>query len=166
MNQANDSEVKHIRLNLIEKVSKNCNTFQSAVYTLMNRLKRFKKKDKGDFKMTEMEIKEKLESLKNNETLMEAIVEAETAEELVKVFEANELKLADDITAEEAFELVKSQINGELNENDLDSVNGGIMFTTAVMAAGAFILGASEITVIGSYAYYSYKNSKKKKNKK
>ena len=49
----------------------------------------------------------------------------------------------------------------ELNEQELENVNGGIALTTAIGAVACMALGGAEISFITSYAVKKYKNWKK-----
>lgn len=101
-----------------------------------------------------------------NKQLMENLVEVETPEELTALFAQHSIELEEGLTAEEAFRLLKEQGSDELDENELENVNGGIGLGVALGAAGALVLGAAAIIFIGGYAYQKYQNSKKKKSKK
>lgn len=67
------------------------------------------------------------------------------------------------MSLEEAFRLVKAQQSGELSEDALEDVNGGIALAVALGAAAAFTVGSAAICFISGYAYQKYQNQKKKK---
>lgn len=109
--------------------------------------------------MTEMN------NILKNEALMIGLVEAETPAQLAELFATHNITLAEELTIEQAFEMVKAQGNAELNEDALDDVNGGILFTTAVTAAAALALAGTELCFFAGYAYQTYKNYKKSTKK-
>lgn len=104
-----------------------------------------------------------MENILKNEELMIGLVEAETPAQLAELFAAHGVTLAEDLTIEKAFELVKAQENTELNENDLDDVNGGIGLALAVSSAVWLGIAATELCFFAGYAYQTYQNAKKKK---
>lgn len=110
-------------------------------------------------------MNEKMKSLMENEELMTALVEAETPEELGKVFEDSGITLEDGMTVEEAFRIVKAQKDAELDEDVLEDVSGG-MVGTIILAVGACTLASAELAFLGGYAYQTYQNYKESKNKK
>ncbi len=55
--------------------------------------------------------------------------------------------------------------NNELNMEDLEQVNGGILISTGLMAIGGFALGGSGLAFLGGYAYKTAKNIFGKKKK-
>lgn len=107
-----------------------------------------------------------LNKILENEDLLAGLVEAETPGELATLFTAHNIVLADDLTIEEAFNLVKAQENAELTDTDLDSVSGGVASAVLLGAACTMVLAASVVIFISGYAYQSYKNNQKKKKKK
>lgn len=107
-----------------------------------------------------------MEKILHNEDLMIGLVEVETPAALVELLNANGISLAEDLTPEKAFELVKAQANAELDENALDDVNGGILLSTAIGATAVLALAATELCFFAGYAYQTYKNAKDKKKKK
>lgn len=104
-----------------------------------------------------------MEKIMQNEELMIGLVEAETPAQLAELFAAHNITLAEDLTIEKAFELVKAQENAELSENDLDDVSGGIAFGLAVSSAVLLAVAATELCFFAGYAYQTYQNAKKKK---
>lgn len=106
-----------------------------------------------------------MENILKNEDLMVGLVEAESPEQLGELFATHGIVLAEDLTIEKAFELVKAQENAELNEDELDGVNGGIAVSLAISSAALLALAATELCFFAGYAYQTYQNSKKKKKK-
>ena len=107
-----------------------------------------------------------MEKILQNEELMEGIAAVETAEELAELLAQHNIQLEDGLTTEKAFELIQAQQNGELNEESLDDVAGGIAPLVAAGAVAAFTIGGAALTFIGGYAVQKYKNAKAKKKKK
>lgn len=107
-----------------------------------------------------------MEEILKNEELMVGLVEAETPAQLAELFAAHGITLAEDLTMEKAFELVKAQENAELSEDALDDVNGGIALGVAITSAAVLALASTELCFFAGYAYQTYKNAKKKKKKK
>lgn len=104
-----------------------------------------------------------MEKLMQNEELMKGLVEAENPAQLADLFAAHNIVLADDLTVEKAFELVKAQENAELSEEALGDVNGGIALSVALTSAAVLALAGTELCFFAGYAYQKYKNWKKKK---
>ena len=104
-----------------------------------------------------------MNAILENKELMIGLVEAETPVQLAALFAQHGIVLEDGLTIEAAFDMVKAQENGELSEDSLDDVNGGIALTVALGAAAALTMGGAAISFISGYAYQKYKNYKKKK---
>ena len=104
-----------------------------------------------------------MESILKNEELMVGLVEAENPAQLAELFAAHNITLAEGLTIEKAFELVKAQENAELDEEALSVVNGGIALSLAVSSAVVLAVAATELCFFAGYAYQTYKNAKKKK---
>ena len=103
-----------------------------------------------------------MEKILANEELMVGLVEAKDPQELAALFAQHGIVLEDGLTIEEAFNMVKNQENGELSEDSLDDVSGGIALAVALGAAAAFTLGGAALIFIAGYAYQKYQNYKKK----
>lgn len=99
-----------------------------------------------------------IKKLMENEVFMKGIVEVSTPDELAKLLKNNDVELEDNITIEEAFEIVKNQENVELDDTTLDDVNGGIAFMVAAGAVACFTVGGAALAFLGGYAYQKYKN--------
>ena len=106
-------------------------------------------------------MNEEFKKLLEDKEFLTALVEVKTPESLGKLFTARNIKI-DNLTNEEAFRILKEQETAELDERSLEDVSGGIAFTVAAGAVGAFVLGAGAIAFIGGYAYQTIKNGKKK----
>lgn len=115
-----------------------------------------------------MTANERIEELFNNEEVLEKMLFAETPDALMEVFAENNIVL-EDVTKEEAFEAFQRAKNGELNEDDLEDVSGGVYFA---LKAGAIYLAVSGsvagalcvvggVAIIGLAAYAGYRYIKK-----
>ena len=93
----------------------------------------------------------------------EKTVKTENPAQLAELFAAHNITLAEGLTIEKAFELVKAQENAELDEEALSVVNGGIALSLAVSSAVVLAVAATELCFFAGYAYQTYKNAKKKK---
>ena len=99
-----------------------------------------------------------------NEQLLEGLVQVESPEELSALFAQHNIQLEDDLTEEEAFNLIQEQASRDLDEVSLENVTGGsISLGVALGAAGSLVLAAGAICFIAGYAYQKYQNKKKKK---
>lgn len=74
-----------------------------------------------------------------NDDLLEQLAAVETVEELNKVLAENGIALEEGVTAEQFLATLKAEDNGELSEDDLDAVAGGVVITTAMILAAAVI---------------------------
>lgn len=103
----------------------------------------------------------KFEDIVKDEEMLVSLVESKSADEFVDILNNNGIVL-DDITTEEAFAAFKSQANieGELNENQLDDVAGGFFDPVSAIAIGATIATCSWL---GATAYKAYKNASKRR---
>ena len=87
--------------------------------------------------MVRDEIMEKLSPLWENEEFVKALAAAESEEAALKLFADNGV----DITTEELSEIkANATSQGELGEEDLEDVAGGVVLST-LSAAGAMALG-------------------------
>lgn len=105
---------------------------------------------------------ENLKKLMDNETFMNGLASVESADDLAKVLSENNVEL-DGVTVEEAFAQIQEQ--EDLSEDDLEKVSGGILFTTALLATGAFVVGGGTLCFLAGAArgYYDrYKKSRRK----
>ena len=87
-----------------------------------------------------------METILQNAELMEKLAGVESAEALAAVLAENNIALEADLTVEKFYEILKSgAADGELGEDDLADVSGGILVTTGVFAAGAaaFAIGVT-----------------------
>ena len=115
-----------------------------------------------------MTVDERVQELLNNDEVLEKMLYAETPDALMQVFSDNNIVLVD-VTKEEAFDAFQRARTGELNENDLDNVNGGVYlalkagaFYFAVSGSvGAALCVAGGVAVIGLAAYAGYRLIKK-----
>lgn len=116
-----------------------------------------------------MTVNERLEELLNNDEVLEKMLFAESPDALMKVFEENNIIL-ENVTKEEAFDAFQKARNGELSEDDLEDVSGGVYFA---LKAGAFYLAVSGsvagalcvvggVAIIGLAAYAGYRYIKKR----
>lgn len=98
-----------------------------------------------------------MEQILKNEELLVGLVNVNTPEELAKLFSEHNIQLEEGLNYEQAFEMVKAQENAELNEEDLDNVNGGIALAVALGAAATFTFAAATICFIAGYAYQKFR---------
>jgi len=116
-----------------------------------------------------MNVNERVQELLDNEQALEAMLNAESPDALMQVFADNNIIL-EDVTKEEAFAAFQNAKNGELTEEALDDVAGGVYLA---VKAGAFYLAVSGsvagalcvaggIAVIGLATYAGYRIIKKK----
>ena len=103
-----------------------------------------------------------INDLMKNEEFLKGLVEVATPSELKELFEKNDIQLEDDLSIDEAFELVKKQKDAELDEEQLEDVNGGVAFAVAAGAVGALVLAGGVLCFISGYAYQKYQDWKKK----
>ena len=103
-----------------------------------------------------------MQKLMENEELVKGMVDAKTPEELVDVMKANGVELEEGLTPEAAFEKAQAAKSGELGEDDLENVNGGIGILLGVTAAGLMAVGGWGITFLVSYGVQKYKNGRKR----
>ena len=69
-----------------------------------------------------------VENILNNEKLLQALAAVQTAKELEAVLAEHNIKLAEDLSAEEVLQMLKNPgKDGELNEAELEDVNGGLI---------------------------------------
>lgn len=106
-------------------------------------------------------MNEQMKKLMENEELLKGIVEAQNPDQLKKVFEENGIALANGLTIDEAFHIVKTQ-DDELSAENLDEVSGGILLSTALGAAGALTLAGGALSFLGGYAVQTIKNWSKR----
>lgn len=89
---------------------------------------------KGRKKMTQEELKQKLDELNENEEFLSRMAECESIEEMVSLFSEQGV-IVDAAELESALKLAAVQSEeGELNEDSLESVSGGIAFATLCAA--------------------------------
>lgn len=78
-----------------------------------------------------------MENIIHNEELMKTLAAVGTAEELMKVFEENNITLEEGVTAQQFLDTMKGTQSEELGEDDLDEVSGGVIVTPALIVAAA-----------------------------
>ena len=98
-----------------------------------------------------------VKTLVENKNLLEGIARATTPDELMEVFSSNNIQLEDGMTKEQAFEMVKKQVSGELSVSELEHAYGGIAITLALAATGCFVAGGAALCFLGGYAYQTCK---------
>lgn len=115
-----------------------------------------------------MTVDERVQELLNNDEVLGKMLYAESPDELMQVFAENNIVL-EQVTKEEAFDAFQRAKNGELSEEELDNVSGGVYFA---LKAGAFYLAVSGsvagalcvvggVAVIGLATYAGYRLIKK-----
>ena len=78
-------------------------------------------------------------TLMNNKEFMKSIAMADTVEELQALFAANGLEMTIE-EIEQALESVSAQpADGELSEESLDNVNGGVVVCGTILVTSAFV---------------------------
>lgn len=115
-----------------------------------------------------MTVDERVEELLNNDEVLEKMLYAESPDKLMQVFEENNIVL-EQVTKEEAFDAFQRAKNGELNEEDLDNVSGGVYFAlkagACYLAVSGSVAGAlcvvGGVAVIGLASYAGYRLIKK-----
>lgn len=98
-----------------------------------------------------------IKELTENKEFLTGLVEVDSPEKLAKLFEANGIVLEDGISIEDAFKMIKEQEDAELNEAELEDVNGGIALTLALTSAGLLIASGGMLCFLGGYAYQTIK---------
>ena len=93
-----------------------------------------------------MTVEEKIEQVFNNEEVLKNIFEAETPVALMQVMNDNGV-VFEDVTAEQVFAEFQKAKNGELSEDELDDVNGGVYLA---VKAGAFYVAVAGGSVAGA----------------
>lgn len=84
--------------------------------------------------MTQTELKKKLDELNENEEFVSRMAECESIEEMVSLFgEQGIIVDADELESALKFSAVQSE-DGELSEDSLENVSGGIAFATLCAA--------------------------------
>lgn len=116
-------------------------------------------------------IQDKLDEVFDNAEVMEKIDLARTPEELIKVFQEQNIQF-EDVTPEEVFSAFHKQTDDELSEDELEDVSGGFAFKFAFGklaislvaggGAGAFLAVAGGAALIGVASYYAIKRINKK----
>ncbi len=82
---------------------------------------------------------ENLDTLISKKDFMQGIANADTVEELQALFSANGLEMTIE-EIEQSLEAVSTQTtNGELNEESLDNVNGGVVVCGTILLTSAFV---------------------------
>jgi len=111
-----------------------------------------------------MAIEEKIQELVTNEEFAEGMFGATTPDELMKVFAEHHVEISG-VTKEEAFTKVQQIKSGELLEDDLENISGGVMapilLVTCVPGIGWAAAGALAIGALATAAYHYYKKRKK-----
>ncbi len=87
-----------------------------------------------------MAVMKKLEELKKDSSFLEAVSQATTLEEVKELFE----KEGVDVSLEELESICEANENGELSEEDLDNVDGGVL--------GGIVAGVGIILFIAGFA--------------
>lgn len=104
-------------------------------------------------------MNERLNELLENEEFMKGLVTCQSPEELANLFEKNSIVLDEELSIEDAFELVKKQESGELNDSELDAVSGGgIALGLAISSAALIIVSAGLVCFIAGYAYQKFRD--------
>ena len=123
------------------------------------------------------EVEQRILELMENEAFLQEMLAASTPEELVEVYNRNNLVLGD-ISPEEAFQAVqaekaKAEADDELSEEDLDNVAGGskvyfalkiakgCFYVAASGGVGSILLTVGGIAAIGLASYAAYRYIKK-----
>lgn len=124
------------------------------------------------------QVEQRIAELMEDEAFLKEMLEAKSPEELVEVYERNNLVLGD-ISPEEAFaavqaEKAKAEADDELSEDDLDNVAGGSKVYFALKIAkgcfymagsgtvGTILLTVGGVAAIGLASYAAYRYIKKK----
>ena len=124
------------------------------------------------------QVEQRVAELMENEEFLKAMLDANTPEELIAVYERNNLVLGE-ISPEEAFQAIqaekaKAAASDELSEDDLDDVaGGGKVYFALKIAKGCFYIATSGsvgsvlltvggIAAIGLATYAAYRYIKKK----
>lgn len=99
-----------------------------------------------------------IKTIMENEKLMQGIAEVTTPEEMMKLFSENNIELEEGLTPQEAFDCIQKGKNGELNEKELEDVNGGVIGTAvAVSTVGCFVLAGAALSFLGGFAYEKFR---------
>ena len=115
-----------------------------------------------------LELQKQAEALLENDEVLTKMLYAENPEVLMQIFSENNI-IIEDVTPEEVFAAFQRVRTGELSEDDLDNVNGGVylmlktgLFTFAVSGSvGAALCVAGGVAAIGLAAYAGYRVIKK-----
>lgn len=115
-----------------------------------------------------LELQKKAEALLENDEVLGKMLYAENPEALMQVFAENNI-IIQDVTPEEVFAAFQRVRTGELTEDDLDNVSGGVylmlktsIFTFAISGSvGAALCVAGGVAAIGLAAYAGYRIIKK-----
>lgn len=107
-----------------------------------------------------LELQKQAEALLENDEVLAKMLYAETPEALMQIFAENNI-IIEDVTPEEVFSAFQRVRTGELSEDDLENVNGGVylmlktsLFTFAVSGSvGAALCVAGGVAAIGLAAY-------------
>lgn len=103
-----------------------------------------------------MNIEELFEERKD---LMIGLATAESADELRKVLEDNQITITD-MSVEEVYDRINNSPQ-EIGEEDLDQVSGGIALTVGIMAASALGVAGLELCFLAGVAKGYIKKAKK-----
>lgn len=116
-----------------------------------------------------LELEQRAKELLDNEEFLEKIWYAETADSLMQAFEEYNIVL-EGVSKEEAFDAFQRVKSGELSEDDLSNVSGGLYFMFSLKAGAIAVSGATlgtalalvgGVAVIGLATYAGYRLIKK-----
>lgn len=93
-------------------------------------------------------------ALLEKEEFLEKLKGVNTDEECQKLFADNGVELSIDDIRMMVEESAKAAKTGELSDEDLDNVSGGIIITAST--AACFVVGSAAIGFFSSYGYHSY----------
>lgn len=110
--------------------------------------------------MTIEEKNQKLQELKNDQAFISKLSECKSGENLMEVFSEHGINFSED-----ELEIIKKmaeaeQANGELSEEALENVSGGVVTLCALAMSCVFVACGSQ--VILSYLGYLQRKSKRK----
>lgn len=109
-----------------------------------------------------MTVEERVQELITSKTFAKSMFEAQTPDDLMQVFLAYQIEL-DGVSKEDAFASVQRAKDGELLDNELDNVSGGVIpwwtfYAVNLVPGGALVVGA---VAVGALAYGAYRYYKK-----
>lgn len=85
--------------------------------------------------------------LEADSSLVERLLNAESAEEVQEILKEQGLDFSLEEIGALRDALIATSQNGELNDEDLEKVAGGLVLTTGMIATTASVIGASATTV-------------------